>query len=440
MITEQQVLDSLRSIIDPDLGRDIVSLGFIKNLKIDGGEVSFSIELTTPACPVKDRFKRQAEEAVRAIPGVTGVHVTMTAMQRPQRAEQPGPEINTLGEVDTIIAVSSAKGGVGKSTVAVNLARALAGQDLAVGILDADLYGPSFPTLFNIHQPEVYGEAGKIIPLEVEGLKVMSFGFLLGDAPAVMRGPLVSTYVNQLLTQTDWGKLDYLLIDMPPGTGDIQLTIVQRAQLSGAVIVTTPHTLSLVDVSKGILMFEKVDVPVLGIVENMSFFVCDNCQKKHTIFGAGARALTQRFGLPTLAEIPILPDVSTPGTPGAAAFDESMRELADNLHRAIGKRRIQTARPVATKRDGFLHVDWPDGAESEVPNFVLRASCACASCVNELTGEPILDPASIPRDIDITEMEPLGNYALSITWSDGHSSGIYSWDLIRQIAESKPQA
>jgi len=435
MITEQQVLDSLRSIIDPDLGRDIVSLGFVKNVRIHGGIVSFSIELTTPACPVKDRFKRMAEEAVRAIPGVTGVSVTMTAMQRPRQA---GPEINTLTEVEAIVAVSSAKGGVGKSTVAVNLARALAAEGLSVGLLDADLYGPSFPTLFNIHRPEVYGEEGHIIPLEIEGMKVMSFGFLLGDSPAVMRGPLVSTYVNQLLTQTDWGRLDYLIVDMPPGTGDIQLTITQRAQLTGAVIVTTPHTLSLVDVAKGILMFEKVDVPVLGVVENMSFFVCDNCQKKHHIFGVGAHALTERFGLPTLAEIPLLTGLASSGTPGAAAFEEAMRDLADNLHRAIGRRRIETARPVATKRGGYLHVQWPDGTASDVPGFVLRAACPCAACVNELTGEPILDAASIPPDIEIQEMAPLGNYALSITWSDGHSSGIYSWNLIRQIAKEQP--
>jgi len=433
MITEQQVLDSLRSIIDPDLGRDIVSLGFVKNVRIHGGIVSFSIELTTPACPVKDRFKRMAEEAVRAIPGVTGVNVTMTAMQRPRPA---APEINTLTEVEAIVAVSSAKGGVGKSTVAVNLARALTSEGLSVGLLDADLYGPSFPTLFNIHRPEVYGEEGKIIPLELEGMKVMSFGFLLGDSPAVLRGPLASTYVNQLLTQTDWGKLDYLIIDMPPGTGDIQLTITQRAQLTGAVIVTTPHTLSLVDVAKGILMFEKVDVPVLGVVENMSFFVCDNCQKKHHIFGAGAHALTERFGLPTLAEIPLLTGLASSGTPGAAAFDEAMRDLADNLHRAIGRRRIETMRPTATKRGGYLHVQWPDGGESDIPGFVLRASCRCAQCVNELTGEPILDAASIPPDIEIQEMAPLGNYALSITWSDSHSSGIYSWNLIRQIAKA----
>jgi Mrp family chromosome partitioning ATPase/DUF971 family protein len=357
----------------------------------------------------------------------------MTAMQRPQNAAQ---EINTLAEVEAIVAVSSAKGGVGKSTVAVNLARALTAEGLSVGVLDADLYGPSFPTLFNIHRPEIYGEEGKIIPLEIEGMKVMSFGFLLGDSPAVLRGPLVSTYVNQLLTQTDWGKLDYLIIDMPPGTGDIQLTITQQARLAGAVIVTTPHTLSLVDVAKGILMFEKVDVPVLGVVENMSFFVCDNCQKKHHIFGAGAHALTERFGLPTLAEIPLLTGLASSGTPGAAAFEEAMRELASNLHRAIGKRRIETVRPIATKQDGFLHVQWPDGAESDVPGFVLRASCGCAQCVNELTGEPILDAASIPPDINIREMEPLGNYALSITWSDGHSSGIYSWDLIRRIAKA----
>ncbi|MCX5758090.1 MAG: Mrp/NBP35 family ATP-binding protein [Candidatus Hydrogenedentes bacterium] len=297
MLNEQAVLDALRVIVDPDWGRDIVSLGFIKGLAIRDGCVSFTVELTTPACPV-----------VGALAGVGSVEVVMSARQtqRPQ-----GAQPSSLDTVNTIIAVSACKGGVGKSTVAVLLARALQSQGLAVGLLDADLYGPSLPTLLNVHQPEVYMEAGRLMPVEVRGLLTMSFGYLIGDAPAVMRGPMVSPIiwrgpmvmgvVNQVLQDVDWGELDYLIVDMPPGTGDIQLTITQRAKIDGAVIVTTPQALSLVDVAKGILMFEQVDVPVLGLVENMSHFVCDGCGKEHFIFGSSSDMLQRRFGLPTLA-------------------------------------------------------------------------------------------------------------------------------------------
>jgi len=430
MVTETQVLDSMRHIMDPDLGRDIVSLGFIKELKIDGGKVSFNLELTTPACPIKERFKTQCEQAVGAIPGVTSVEVTFTA--RPH-ARQAGPAVNTLDNVTAIVAVSSCKGGVGKSTVAALLARTLAHEGLHVGLLDADLYGPSFPTLFNIHKPDIAMIDNKITPVIVDGMKVMSFGFLLGDSPAVMRGPMVSGYVQQLLMQTDWGHLDYLIIDMPPGTGDIQLTITQSAKLDGTVIVTTPQALSLVDVAKGILMFETVEVPVLGVVENMSYFVCDQCDKKHYIFGSSAHTLKERFGLPTLAEIPVMPGISNTAAVKAEFVIEPMRELASNLHRAIGQRRIETASPMASAEPGHIVVQWPDGAESRIPNAKVRVSCACAQCVDEFTGEQILDPKTVSANIKVEDMRPLGHYAIAITWSDGHASGIYSWEHLRNV-------
>jgi ATP-binding protein involved in chromosome partitioning len=253
---------------------------------------------------------------------------------------------------------------------------------------------------------------------------------MLGDSPAVLRGPIVSGYIQQLLTQTNWGALDFLIIDMPPGTGDIQLTITQSAPLDGALIVTTPQTLSLVDVAKGILMFEKVEVPVLGLVENMSYFVCDGCSKKHFIFGSSTHTLRERFGIETLAEIPVIPNVSQAD---GHLIDEPMRILAGNMHRAIGKRRVGAVSPMVTVAPGFLNIRWPDGALSTLPNAKVRASCTCAQCVNEFTGEPILDPASVPEDIAIEDIQQLGNYAVAITWSDGHGSGIYSWDRLRSL-------
>lgn len=434
MVTEQQVLDALRNVVDPDFGRDIVSLGFIKDLEINDGDVRFTVELTTPACPVRERFKAQCEQYVANLPGVRSVAVKMSAMAR--RSQPAQPEINTLETVDTIIAVSSCKGGVGKSTIAALLARAMQQEGLAVGLLDADLFGPSLPTLFNAHDVDIYTTGDTLLPVELYGMKVMSFGFLLGDSPAVMRGPMVSGYIHQVLTRTLWGDLDYLLIDMPPGTGDIQLTITQRAKLSGAIIVTTPQALSLADVAKGIIMFEKVDVPVLGLVENMSYFVCDNCHKKHHIFGANVQLLRGRFGLDILAEIPILPGISNTDSIVSAEVLEPIRELAQSVHREIGKRRIESGpKPSVTSAPGHLHIRWPDGAESDLPNLRVRASCSCARCVDEYTGEQLLVVSSIPPDIEVKEIQPLGNYAVNITWSDGHSSGIYSWDHLKRLAQ-----
>ncbi len=436
MPAEKDVLKALQHIIDPDLGRDVVSLGFVKNLSIQGGEVAFTLELTTPACPVKERFREQAQAAVAVLPGVKAVHVTMTAM--PSQRQQK-PSVNRLDQVDTVIAVSSCKGGVGKSTVAGHLARAIQREGHAVGVLDTDIYGPSFPTLFDVHNPDVVMAGETIQPVEVDGLKTMSLGFLMGDRPAVLRGPIVSNYTIQILRQTDWGKLDYLIIDLPPGTGDIQLTLVQQASLDGAIIVTTPQALSLVDVARGILMFEKVNVPVLGIVENMAYFTCDNCNKRHFIFGNSTATLKQRFGLNTLAQLPILPGVSTVAHKTDGADIPAFAELAENLHREVGKRRAADGgRPDAAIEPGHVRVRWPNGVESRIPNVKVRASCQCALCVNEYTGEAILDPATIPGDLEAESVEPLGNYAVSIAWSDGHSSGIFSWDHLRAVAGLKP--
>ncbi|MFP4501108.1 MAG: P-loop NTPase [Candidatus Hydrogenedentota bacterium] len=432
MPTKEAVFDALRQIIDPDLGRDIVSLGFVKNLEIKGDTVAFTLQLTTPACPVRDKFKEQAETVVANLPGVTNVQVTMTAMEskRPKK-----PDINMLDEVGTVIAVSSCKGGVGKSTVAGHLARAMQREGHAVGILDTDIYGPSFPTLFNAHNPDVYMANERIQPVDVDGLKTMSLGFLMGDRPAVVRGPLASNYTAQILRQTDWGKIDYLIIDLPPGTGDIQLTLVQQASLDGAVIVTTPQALSLVDVARGILMFEKVDVPVLGIVENMAYFECSNCHERHFPFGTSTTTLKERFGLNTLAALPIIPGLSTVARRDDGANIAAFATLAENVHREVGKRRAGAQpRPEVTAEPGFVRIAWPDGTESRIANKALRASCQCALCVDEFSGKPLLEVSTIPDDIEAEKIEPLGNYAVAITWSDGHSSGIFSWEHLRKVA------
>ncbi|MFM1920103.1 MAG: hypothetical protein RLZZ303_1737 [Candidatus Hydrogenedentota bacterium] len=427
------VLAALSTIIDPDFGRDIVSLGFIKNLEIDGGRVSFAIELTTPACPVKEKFRADAHAAVSAVPGVESVEVTMTAMESKPRQT---PKANTLAKVKNVVAVSSCKGGVGKSTVAAFLTRAIQREGHAVGLLDLDMYGPSLPTLLQCRQPEVFMRKELIQPVTVDGLKSMSLGYMMGDKPAVVRGPIVSSYTMQLLQQTDWGELDYLIIDMPPGTGDIQLTLVQQAALDGAIIVTTPHALSLADVARGILMFETVQVPVLGVVENMAWFDCGNCNERHYPFGQHGAALLERFGVATLAQLPIRGGLSLAATRDAGKEIPEFAQLAEHLHRAIGVRRLTgEEQPKVEARGDGIYITWPDGSQSVAGHRELRASCQCALCVNEYTNEPILDPRTIPGDIHPKQIQTLGNYAIAVTWSDGHSSGIFSWQHLREHSE-----
>lgn len=313
-VTEQQVLDSLRSVIDPDLRRSIVDLGFVKNLKISGDSVAFDLELTTPACPVRDVLKQSCIDAVRLIPGMREVSVNLTARTR-------GTPPNTrelLKSVGNIVAIASGKGGVAKSTTAVNIAAALSLSGASVGLLDADIYGPSLPTMLKVHVPPAPSDGDRIYPAEASGIKLMSIAFFMppGQA-AILRGPMVSGYVTQFLAKVDWGELDYLIIDYPPGTGDIQLTLSQQAPISGAVIVTTPQEISVIDVTRAVQMFEATRVPVLGVVETMSYFVCDQCKKRHHIFrSGGGERIAHHAGIPFLGAVPIDPQVAEGGDRG----------------------------------------------------------------------------------------------------------------------------
>ena len=318
-LSEADVLNALRPIEDPDFHRSIVDLGFVKNIEIDSGRVSFAIELTTPACPVKEQFKRVAHEAVTALPGVSEVEVTMTANTRGSRPSAGGgAESELLKSVRNVVAVASGKGGVGKSTVAVNLALGLSERGAKVGLLDCDIYGPSIPLMLNVSgQPEVTPER-KLLPKQSYGLELMSIGFLAGDnAPIIWRGPMVHGVIRQFLGDVLWGELDYLVLDLPPGTGDAALTLTQSAPLAGAIIVTTPQEVALIDARKGLGMFQRVNVPVLGIVENMSYFVCPNCNERHALFGqGGAQRAAEELGVPLLAQLPMQPDVVTAGDSG----------------------------------------------------------------------------------------------------------------------------
>ena len=432
MLSEKIILNELSKIIDPDFNRDIVSLGFIKNLSIKEGNVSFSIELTTPACPYSPIFKKQAIDLVSNIKDVKKVIVNMTARDAPQRIFQN--ENSGLKNVKYILAVSSCKGGVGKSTISAILAKTLSARGFNVGLLDADIYGPSIPTIFNIHKPGVKAtEDNKFYPNIVDGLKLMSFGFLMGDGPAVIRGPMVSQYSQQLLHNVLWGELDYLIIDMPPGTGDIQLTISQSVQIDSSIIVTTPHQLSLTDVRKGIMMFDKVNIPVLGVVENMSYFQCD-IGKKYYIFGeTGSKILNQRFGLDTLIELPIIKELNS--SYESMINSEFASKTVDEIIRAIGKKIVEKPKvPEVEFNEKNVLLKF-DNDIYTVSNYSLRKSCACALCIDEMTRKPLLDPNTIPSDIHAKKISTIGNYALLIDWSDGHNTGFFTFNSIKELSE-----
>ena len=316
-LTKEKILESLKVVKDPDLGRDIVSLGMVKEIAIHDGKVSVRIELTTPACPLKEQIKEEVRKAVASMEGAREVEVQMSANVRrgPSLLQQAAPSA-----IKNILAVASGKGGVGKSTVCVNLAVALAQTGAKVGLMDGDIYGPNIPLMLGIApdaRPNVNQEE-KMIPLEAYGLKVISMGVLVAsDAPMIWRGPMLHSAVTQFLQKVDWGELDYLLVDLPPGTGDVQLSLVQTVSLTGAVIVTTPQEVALMDVRKGIAMFQKTQVPILGIVENMSTFVCPHCDHETAIFSqGGGRRAAEKLGVPYLGEIPIDPRIREGGDGG----------------------------------------------------------------------------------------------------------------------------
>ncbi len=318
-MTRDEVIAALSHIKDPDLHKDIVSLGFVKKVEITDHKVDIEIQLTTPACPVRDDMKSQAVEEVRKLGFRGDIKVDMTS-QVVGHSNQVREQI--LPGVKNTIAVASGKGGVGKSTVAVNLAMALAADGAKVGIVDADVYGPSLPLMLGVtERPEtekIDENRFKIFPVEKFGIKMMSIGFLVDtETPMIWRGPMASGAVKQFLTDVVWDDLDYMIFDLPPGTGDVQLTLVQTLPLTGAVIVTTPQDVSLADVRRGVRMFQKVNVPIMGVIENMSYYVCSHCGHREDIFShGGGKKTAESFGVPFLGEIPIYTPIRIGGDTG----------------------------------------------------------------------------------------------------------------------------
>jgi ATP-binding protein involved in chromosome partitioning len=322
--SEAAILDALRVVKDPDLHKDIVSLGFIKNLAIDKGRVSFAIELTTPACPVKDHLRDQAKAAVSAVAGVQSVDITMTAQVRSAAgaAGQPGgvgsiPGRLTLPGIRNVIAVGAGKGGVGKTTLAVNFAIALARTGARVGMIDGDIYGPNVPIMLGV-RTQLQHDGEKIMPAEKYGIVSVSMGFLTNDdAPVIWRGPMLHGVIQQFFRDVRWPELDYLVVDMPPGTGDVALSLSQSVAVTGAVLVTTPQTVSLADTRRAVFMYRKLNIPTLGLVENMSHFVCTGCGHESDIFGkGGGERMAGELEVPFLGRVPLYEPIRVGGDTG----------------------------------------------------------------------------------------------------------------------------
>ena len=343
--TQDTVLAALKTVQDPELHKDIVTLGMVKDLAVADGKVSLTVELTTPACPLKDQIQADVEGALAPL-GVTEVAIEFGAQVRGSKAGAGTTDL--LPSVKNIVLVASGKGGVGKSTVAANLAVALKKHGAGVGLLDADIYGPSVPILMGVDEEpgKVEVEDGfKLAPPVAHGVPVMSIGFFLErDQAVIWRGPMLGKALQQLMSDVEWGELDYLVVDMPPGTGDVQITFSQQLKCSGAVLVATPQDVALADVVRAKSMFDKVHIPIVGMVENMSYFVCDGCGKQHSIFSrGGAQRAADSFGVPFLGEIPIVSAIreygdkgvpilaQEPDSPTGQAFLEVAARLAGQL-------------------------------------------------------------------------------------------------------------
>lgn len=368
---------------------------------------------------------------------------------KPQVEHKPATASANLAQIKHVIAVSSGKGGVGKSTVSTNLAVALASLGFKTGLMDADVYGPSVPRMLGNHEsPEE--QNGQIKPIEKYGLKFMSMGLLTDDStPVIWRGPMATRLIQHFLGQVAWGELDYLVIDLPPGTGDVQLTLTQAAPLRGAVVVTTPQDVAVAITMRGIKMFDEVRVPILGVIENMSGFVCSHCHETTEIFtkGGGERTAKQ-MGLPFLGSIPLDASIAMAGDRGdplvhkdpthpvSKAFYAIVEKLIKEIHVT---EEFSKANPESPTEIGFddhhVLMKWKDSHESKFGSRKLRFLCPCASCVSEVTGKRMITLEDVPEHIHPTGFRPMGRYGVQVSWSDGHATGIYTFNYLKEIEE-----
>lgn len=469
-ISKPQVLEELRRIKGPDLEGNIVDLGLVSEILVKDDRIYFSITVPAQRAEELEPLRQAAESVVAKLPGVAGVTAVLTAeatrgpapaansaapSAQPQshaHAQGTGPKpLAPVPGVKSLIAVASGKGGVGKSTTAVNLALGLKAQGLKVGILDADIYGPSQPRLLGLKgQPQVL--QGKTLkPMQGHGLKAMSMGFMVDEeTPVIWRGPMVVGALNQMLRDVAWGEdgeLDVLVIDMPPGTGDVQLTMAQQVPLSGAVIVSTPQDLALIDARKGLAMFRKVGVPVLGIIENMSYFVCPKCGERSDIFGhGGAEREAERLGVPFLGAIPLDMEIrlrSDRGEPITSTLPDSVhaRTFREVAARTLAE--LRNAQEIATKPPKLamspagdtLTVTFACGTTYELPAELLRVMSPSAEVQGHSPEQRVT--VARKRKVKINDLRPVGNYAVRIAFDDGHDTGLFTWTYLQQLGREK---
>jgi ATP-binding protein involved in chromosome partitioning len=461
-VTERTVLESLKSLQDPDLARDLVSLGAIKNIRICAPIVSCDIELKNPASPARDRLAQDARKALLEIPGIEEANVRMTwavsaspeGLPRVLPGGQTAPAPQKPEGVRNLVAIASGKGGVGKSTVAGNLAVALRQAGASVGVLDADVYGPSQSTMFGISARPETDERQRILPIEAHGVRVMSMGLLTSkETPVIWRGPMATRLIQQFLSGVAWGELDYLVVDLPPGTGDVQLTLTQSVPLTGAIIVTTPQDVARTIAEKGLRMFQPVQVPVLGVIENMSYFVCSHCNERTYIFReGGGKRISDDLGIPFLGPVPIDPEVVTAGDEGVpivarnpeSPAAQAYQDIAARVASAVARANFEASSGIHPKEmiaeDRQLRVSWNDGTEASFRYDFLRNHCPCALCVDEWTGERKSLVLLLPSNFRPMRLEPVGNYAVQVSWSDGHNTGIYSFRYLRELEREASQS
>jgi ATP-binding protein involved in chromosome partitioning len=476
-VTKPQVLEALRRVKGPDLAGNIVDLGMVSEILIRDGKVAFSITVPADRARELEPLREAAEKVVTELAGVGAATVVLTAdapksagaaRQAPEHARVAQARGRTAGGnggtapaaaaigrqggavkgIRHMIAVASGKGGVGKSTTAVNLALGLSAIGLKAGILDADIYGPSQPRLLGLRgRPQVISGT-TLRPMEAFGLKAMSMGFLVDeDTPIVWRGPMVVQALNQMLRDVAWGELDALVIDMPPGTGDVQLSMAQQVPLSGAIIVSTPQDLALIDARKGLNMFKKVDVPVLGIIENMSYFLCPKCGERSEIFGhGGAEREAERLGVPFLGAVPLHMEIrsrSDAGQPVVVADPDGenariFREIAASAWEILGSAtggRLEPPKLEISAGKDSLRVTFEDGHTYDLSAEMLRVMSPSAEVQGHSPSQRVT--LGKKRNVKIRELRPIGNYAVRILFDDGHHTGLYAWSYLEELGREK---
>ena len=494
VVTSSQVLEALRRVKGPDLDSNIVDLGLVSDVLIKEGRAYFSITIDPARATELEPLRRAAETVVSGLAGIKGVTAVLTAEtakgaastartsgaktpEHPRvaaaraqgatgdgtRAPAPMPSpappaakgAAAVTGVKYLVAVASGKGGVGKSTTAVNLALGFQAMGLKAGILDADIFGPSQPRLLGLSgRPQTVPGTNTLQPMEAFGLQVMSMGFMVDEGtPIIFRGPMVRSALMQMLRDVAWGRagapLDVLVIDMPPGTGDVQLTLAQEVPLSGAIIVSTPQDLALIDARKGLNMFKKVDVPVLGIIENMSFFLCPKCGERSEIFGhGGARDEAEKLGVPFLGGVPLHMDIrvkSDSGQPITATVPDGLhagiyRDIAakawTEILAAKGHAIVPPSLELNAAKDS-LRVAFAGGKTYDLSAEMLRVMSPSAEVQGHSPNQRVTVPKK--KNVKIRELTPVGNYAVRITFDDGHNTGLFSWPYFEELGRDKDQ-